>query len=102
MSKIKLSSYPMAMYMICEAIGDNRNINMKPDKNGMHDITLTFNGQEIDFEKFIVNLSKSYSASVKRCASDILSSKYDMVINQIQSIQEELEKHKEIYKLYKM
>ena len=91
MSKIKLSHSPMAMYMICEAIGSDRDINLKPDENGMHDISLTVNGQEINFERFISNLQKSYNDSVKSCASNIISSKYDQIINRIQNIQEELE-----------
>ena len=40
MSKIKLTDNNMAMFMVCEAIGEERNefMDIKPDEDGLYDI----------------------------------------------------------------
>lgn len=62
MAKIKLKEDNMAMFMICEAIGPERKdfMDIKPDENGFYDLKITLNGKELNVERFLTNLQRSY------------------------------------------
>lgn len=90
----------MALWMICEAIGDQREEfknEMKKDENGYHEISLFLNGKELDFERFLNALELTYHHSVKKTASEIVSSKYEDIIGEIYEIQEKLKSHKVLF-----
>ena len=90
----------MALWMICEAIGDQREDfknEMKKDENGYHEISLFLNGKELDFERFLNALELAYHHSVKKTASEIVSSKYEDIIGEIYEIQEKLKSHKDLF-----
>ena len=90
----------MALWIICEAIGDQREEfknEMKKDENGYHEISLFLNGKELDFERFLNALELAYHHSVKKTASEIVSSKYEDIIGEIYEIQEKLKSHKELF-----
>lgn len=62
MAKIKLKEDNMALFMISEAIGPERKdfMDIKPDKNGFYDLKITLNGKELNVERFLTNLQRSY------------------------------------------
>ena len=67
MSKIKLTNNNMAMFMVCEAIGEERNefMDIKPDEDGLYDIKITLNGKEINVDRFLRSLQTSYNNAEK-------------------------------------
>lgn len=99
MAKIKLSNNNMAMFMVCEAIGEERKefMDIKPDADGLYDINITLNGKEINVERFLKSLQASYNNSVRKCGADLLSMEYDKMLNSIHEIQEMLEHHHKIF-----
>jgi hypothetical protein len=72
MAKINVCKNTMAMFMLCEAIGNERNEwkGLKPDKNGCYDINIQLNGKEINVERFLENLQRSYQEAVKATEKD--------------------------------
>ena len=50
MAKIKITDNNMAMFLVCEAIGEERKefMDIKPDDDGLYDLTITLNGKEIN------------------------------------------------------
>ena len=99
MAKIKLSNNNMAMFMVCEAIGEERKefMDIKPDADGLYDINITLNGKGINVERFLKSLQASYNNSVRKCGADLLSMEYDKMLNSIHEIQEMLEHHHKIF-----
>lgn len=97
--KINLKSNNMAMFMVCEAICEDRKefANIKPDENGLYDITIILNGTEINAERFLQSLQRSYTDAVKEHASALLSSEYDKILKNIYEIQEALTHHNELF-----
>ena len=101
MTKIDLTSYQnkTALWMICEAIGENRSgFNFKPDENGLYDLSITLNGDELDVNRFIDQLQKSYETAVKKAATEMVQSEYGSIIDQIHNINETLKNHDKIFK----
>lgn len=99
MAKINVINNNMAMFMLCEAIGGETEKweDLHPDENGMYDLNILLNGREINVERFIENLHKSYHEAVKKQAADLLSSEYDKMLLEIHNIQEALELHNRIF-----
>lgn len=98
MAKVDVINNRMAMFMLCEAIGEDRDvIDFQADENGLYDVKIFFNGQELNVERFIENLQRSYQDAVKKQAADLLSSEYDKMLGKIYEIQEALEHHNKIF-----
>jgi hypothetical protein len=99
MAKINVCENTMAMFMLCEAIGSERDEweGLEPDENGCYNINIQLNGKEINVERFLENLQKSYQEAVKKQASDLLSSEYDEIINKVHEIQESLERQNDFF-----
>lgn len=101
MAKIDLKSNNMAMYMICEAIGPERDKwnleDLKPDENGLCDLVITFNGKELNVERFIESLDRSYTEACKKYAAELLSSQYEEILKSIYNIQEALKYHNKLF-----
>lgn len=100
MAKINIIDNDMAMFMMCEAIGEERKefTDLKPDEDGLYDVVITLNGKEIDVERFLKSLQTSYDNAVKKQAADLLSLEYDKILNNIYEIQETLEHHNKLFK----
>lgn len=99
MAKIDVINNNMAMFMLCEAIGGERNEwnDLKADENGLYDVNIQLNGREINVERFLENLYRSYQEAVKEQAADLLSAEYDKILGKIHEIQEALEQHNKIF-----
>ena len=98
MSKINLINNSMAMFMVCEAIsGEDDTSFIEPDENGYYDITIQLNGKELDAERFLENLEKSYRQALRKKAADLLSSEYDKMLSEIHDIQATLKLHNRIF-----
>ncbi|MCM1236682.1 MAG: hypothetical protein NC489_41930 [Ruminococcus flavefaciens] len=98
MAKLDVTKNKMAMFMLCEAIGEDRDkIDIQADENGLYDVRILFNGQELDAERFIENLQRSYQEALKKNAAGLLSSEYGKMLDQIYGIQEALEHHNKIF-----
>ena len=99
MAKINVVNNNMAMFLICEAIGEERKefMNLKPDADGLYDVVITLNGKEIDVKRFLKSLQISYNDAVKKQAADLLSLEYDKILNNIHEIQEALEHHNKLF-----
>ena len=55
------------------------------------------NGKEVNVERFIENLYKSYKYRIKQDAANLLSSEYDKILDSVHEIQESLEHHNKIF-----
>ena len=99
MAKIKLSDNNMAMFMVCEAAGKDRQgfIDVKPDEEGLYDLTITLNGKELDVEAFLRSLQQSYNDAVRAHGASLLLSEYDDMLKEIHEIQAALEHHNKIF-----
>ena len=99
MAKINIINNDMAMFMMCEAISEERKefIDLKPDEDGLYDVVITLNGKEINVERFLKSLHISYNESIKKQAADLLSLEYDKILNNIYEIQEVLEHHNKLF-----
>lgn len=98
MAKIDVINNEMAMFMLCEAIGEDRDIvDFEADENGLYDVKIVFNGIELNVERFIENLNRSYQDAVKKQAADLLSAEYDKILGKVYEIQEALEQHNKIF-----
>ena len=99
MAKINIIYNDMAIFMMCEAIGEERKefADLKPDEDGLYDVAITLNGKEIDVERFLKSLQTSYDNAVKKQAADLLSLEYDKILNNIYEIQETLEHHNKLF-----
>ncbi len=98
MAKIDVINNKMAMFMLCEAIGEDRDvIDFQADENGLYDVKILFNGQELNVERFVENLQRNYQDEVKKQAADLLSSQYGEILDKIYEIQEALEQHNKIF-----
>lgn len=99
MAKINVVNNNMAMFMLCEAIAGETEEwkDLRADENGMYDVNIQLNGKEINVERFIENLHRSYQEEVKRQAADLLSLEYDKMLTSIHEIQEALENHNKIF-----
>ena len=98
MAKIDVMNNRMAMFMLCEAIGEDRDIvDFHADVNGLYDVKIIFNDKELNVERFIENLHRSYQDAVKKQAADLLSSEYDKIHGKVYEIQEALEHHNKFF-----
>ena len=99
MAKINIVNNDMTMFMMCEAIAGETDEwkDLQPDENGLYNINIQLNGREINVERFIENLHKSYQDAVKQQAADLLSSEYDKMLTSIYEIQETLENHNRLF-----
>jgi hypothetical protein len=98
-AKVDVIHNKMAIFMLCEAIGGDREEfkDLKADENGLYDVTITLNGIKVDVNRFIENLDRSYRDAVKRQARDLLSMQYDKISSIINEIQESLESHNKLF-----
>lgn len=80
MAKINVTNNEMALFMLCEAIGEERKefADLKADENGMYDVVITLNGKEVNVERFLESLYTSYQNAVKKQVNDVLSLRYDI------------------------
>lgn len=99
MSKVDVRQNNMAMFMLCEAIGGERERfkDLHADENGMYDVTITLNGIEADTERFIENLHRSYREAVQKQARDLLDLEYGNILDSIYNIQETLKEHDKLF-----
>lgn len=98
MAKIDVVNNKMAMFMLCEAIGEDRDVvDFQSDENGLYDVRIIFNGTELNVERFLENLYRSYQDAVKKQAADLLSVEYGKMLGNIYEIQEALEHHNKIF-----
>ena len=99
MAIVNVIDNDMAMFMLCEAIGEERKefMDLKPDEDGLYDVVITLNGKEINVERFLESLQTSYDNAVKKQASNLLSLEYDKMLNNIHEIQEALEHHNRLF-----
>lgn len=99
MANVDVIHNKMAMFILCEAIGGEREEfkDLKADSNGLYDVSISINGIEVNVNRFIENLDKSYRDAVKRQAKDLLSMEYDKIVSTIHEIQESLENHNKLF-----
>lgn len=99
MAKINIINNNMAMFMLCEAISGETDEwkDLHSDENGLYDVNIQLNGREINVERFIENLHKSYQEAVKKQAADLLNSEYEKILGSIYEIQETLENHNKLF-----
>lgn len=99
MAKIDVINNNKAKFMLCEAIGSEREewIDLKADEKGLYDINIQLNGREINVERFIENLHKSYQDVVKKKATDLINAEYDKILEKVYEIQEVLKQHNKIF-----
>lgn len=99
MSRIDITKNKMALFLVCEAIGEERKefMDLEPDEDGLYDISIKINGKEVNTNRFIDTLQISYNEAVKKSASEIISSKYDKLIKDIDAIHDVLEYHNKLF-----
>lgn len=99
MAKINVINNDIALFMVCEAIGEERKefMDLTPDEDGLYDVVITLNGKEINVERFLKSLQISYNNAVRKHAADLLKSKYDEILSDIHEIQETLENHNKLF-----
>lgn len=99
MAKINIVDSDMAMFMLCEAIGEERKefTDLRPNEDGLYDVVITLNGKEVNTERFLKSLQISYDNAVKEKAANMLSAEYDKMLGNIHEIQEALEHHKKLF-----
>jgi hypothetical protein len=99
MAKVNIIKNKMAIFMLCEAIGGETEKwkNLETDKDGFYDVNIQLNGREVDVERFLENLYRSYQEAVKKQAASLLSAEYDEIINKVHEIQECLEYQNELF-----
>lgn len=99
MSKVCIGDRDMATFLVCEAIGEERKDfqDLQPDENGMYDLVITVNGKELNVDRFLDSLNRSYQEAVITKADNLLSNEYDKLISSIHEIQETLEEHSRFF-----
>lgn len=99
MAKINVINNSMAMFILCEAIAGETEEwkDLQSDENGMYEVNIQLNGREINVERFIENLHRSYQEAVKKQAANLLSSEYEKMLSSIYEIQETLENHNKLF-----
>lgn len=99
MAKINVIKNEMAMFILCEAIAGETEKwkDLKSDVNGCYDINIQLNGKEINVERFLDNLIRSYQDDVKKQAADLLIMEYDEILNKVYEIQEALEHQNKLF-----
>lgn len=98
MVKIDVINNKMAMFIVCETIGKDRDkIDFHADENGLYDLKIIFNGTELNAERFIENLSISYQNAVKKQAAELLKTEYGEILDKVYYIQDLLGEHNKIF-----
>ena len=99
MAKISLKPDSMAEFMVCEAIAQDRHEFedvMCPDENGRFDISIQINGRELNANRFLEALHRSYTECVEKRASELLSCRYQALLGPLYEIEELLQNHSEV------
>ncbi len=98
MAKIDVINNQMAMFMVCEAVAEQRHdFDFRADENGLYDLSIQFNGKEVDVQRFLDHLQENYHNAVKKQAADLLSNEYSKMLDKIYTIQEALDQHEKIF-----
>ena len=97
--KISPVKNEIVKFMMCKIIsGESEKFKeMHVDENGMYDVTIILNGQEVNTERFFESLFSCYQEEVKVQAADLLQHEYGKLLDSIYKIQEKLEYHDKIF-----
>lgn len=98
--KIDAAKDRMGLWVICEAIGSDRDVFdvMKIDEEGMIDVQLIVGGVELDFLNVAKRINEIFDDAVTKKAQELLCDKYDSLINDLENIKERVEDQKERFK----
>lgn len=101
MSNFNPENGGMEMWMICTAVGNNRNLikQMKKNSDGTYPVNFEVGGVKLDFSKVANGIKEHLNELVEQEASSMLSTKYDALIGELNDIQERIEDQKS--KLFK-
>ncbi len=94
MAKIDVLNNKMAMFMLCEAIGEDRKEwtdSIRAGENGFYEINIQFEGKEINVERFLQNLHRSYQEAVKKETARLLCAEYENLVWHLRQLQSPLE-----------
>jgi len=92
----------MEMWLICEAIGKDRNLIEKMEKNedGSYPVVFSVGGVELDFCAVAKRIDEQISELVNNKAHALLHDQYEGLIGKIYEIQERLENQKKEFFQY--
>ena len=98
--KVNLWEDDIAMWAVCEATGNQYDLvdKMKVDENGLRDVVFSVGGIELDFLKVIHRMQDIFKDSVNKKAQELLSRKYQTLIDEVIDIQERIESQTERFK----
>lgn len=90
----------MEMWVICAAIGSNRDLidKMKKNKDGSYPVVFSVGGVELDFNMVTKRIKEQLDEFVAEKAMTLLIKRYDGLLDDISDIQERLSNHKEMFK----
>lgn len=86
----------MEMWVICTALGENRELfyKMKRNEDGSYPVALSVGGVELDFNRFCQRLDEATQELAKEKAKELVDEKYISVLDEIEDIRERLEHQK--------
>lgn len=79
------------MWLVCEAMGNDI---PKPNKDGN---SLEIGGAKHDFEKFVKRLEETINDMISKKAQELLHSKYQSVIDDIEKIQYKISEQDKLF-----
>lgn len=95
--KINVNKDRVGLWVLCEAIGDQRDlIDMVDfDENGLIEVKLMLGDVELDFSNVAKRIDEIFNQAVTKKAQELLNEKYDSLISSISDIQERIDGQRE-------
>lgn len=90
------------MWLVCAAIGKDRNLidKMEKDEAGNYPVLFSVGGVELDFNNVAKNLEKSLNELVANRAQELLDEKYEELIEELSDMQERIKELKSNFKYH--
>ncbi len=96
MSKFIPEHETMEMWVVCTALGGNRELfeKMKKNEDGSYPVVLSVGGVELDFNRFCKRLDEATQELAMEKAKQLVDEKYGTVFEELDDIRERLEHQK--------
>lgn len=100
MGNFKLEHGSMEMWLVCEAIGKNRELIDKMQKNedGTYPVVFSVGGVELNFSLVANRIDEHLNELVANKAIELLDERYEDLLGEIMDIQERIKGQKERFK----